>query len=1155
MDDSIVNIDASGSQLTLFDDALIAPKSRPREASAPRRSRQPAPDPAWPPHDRFPYNHPQSRQMVGALVLSELRRSHRPLIITGYTSLPMVIDLLAHYRVAQYDVRLRLLLGHEPQLQGRSAFRLSNSPIFSRELEDYWLSQGISVLKSVEVLAAIDFLQTSAVEVRISGDSVHPVHAKIYRADHAITLGSSNLSRNGMYSQLEANERHEIMEGERFREASLLAERIWETGRDYRQQLITLLQRLLRVVTWEEALARACAEILDGLWARRYTLADPLIDAPQLWPAQIQGVVQAMWLVDQVGSVLVADATGSGKTRLGAEILRAMTNRLWERGRVRNHIPVIVAPPRVLEDWERDTTSINLPTERYAHSLLSRNGKDKQQTRHDVLQRAQVLAIDEAHNFLNTTSNRSRTLLRCAPEHTLLLTATPLNRELSDLLTIINLLGPDNFDDDVINLVLAAAQVRPSIRGKTNTAISITADDIALLQRAIRQFTLRRTKRQFNQLIDQQPEAYRNRLDQPCRYPTTRAQYYATGETSDDQRLIFAIRRALDQITGMAFVHKNLRIPNSPYWRNHPDPERAWVESMLRSAKALASYHILAALRSSRIAALEHIYGTQVAWQECVGGSAPLKQTSPTGNLHLRVGELGGTLPTNMLALTDLPSILIDPDAHRQACQRDAQIYHTIGKIIGGISDRREQTKAQLIADLLDRHKLLIAFDARPITLHDIGRRLENQGVRICIATAERPQDAKKVMEEFRLGSQTSGIAALCTDAMSESINLQAASAIVHLDLPTVVRRLEQRDGRLNRMDSNHQIVESWLPQDSEAFAPTNGEELIYRRYRMVETLLGGNVVLPDTPDEPESDEDEAETEVAEAQSATLITPESIVRRREERDNLLEMVPDAFSPVRALVIGPQALVAPATYEHYRRGQARVVSSVAAVNAPHPWVFFCLAGSDTGAPRFLLMIGDEETPRTALDDVCGHLRERLGASTIQRTFDRAAAQQLNTYLEKLKIQEELLLPRKKQRALAEMRIILRSYRPASKRRRRARTEPIENEETLVDRHAVINTLLDLLDNRVERYASDGRPITADLGVLAERWLQLIRPAWVEVAKSSRRKIVLLRDLRGHLVENPIATDDLEQLLVDDGLWAKPLDERLVAAIVGVSDVAD
>lgn len=909
-----------------------------------------------------------------------------------------------------------------------------------------------------------------------------------------------------------------------------------------------MLRQLLRAVDWEEALARACAEILDGLWARRYTLADPLDRAPKLWPAQAQGVAQAMWLVEQVGSVLVADATGSGKTRLGAEILRAMVNRLWAGGRIRNHVPVVVAPPRVLEDWERDTTAINLAIERYPHTLLSRSG-ERRQARRELLQRAQVLAIDEAHNFLNTGSNRARTLLRATPEHTLLLTATPLNRELSDLLTIINLLGPDNFDDHIIDLLLQAAQVRPS-RTAPNQHLPIGPEDITLLQRAIRKFMLRRTKRHFNALIDQEPGAYTNRLGRQCRYPQTIANYYDTGETEQDQRWIAAIQRALDQLNGMAFIHKTLRVPDTPRWRNQPDAERVWVTSMLKGAKALAAYHVLAALRSSRLAALEHLIGTNAAWSELgLGDTAPLKQNAQTGNLHDRVIELGGILPASELQLTDLPAILCDPEAHKQACERDATIYDTIVKIILQISDQREATKADLIVTLLKQHDLLLAFDARPITLHAIARRLAERGIEVRIATAEREQDCERVMREFRLGSTEKGIIALCTDAMSESINLQAASAIIHLDLPTVVRRLEQRDGRMSRMDSDHPVVESWLPRDSEAFAPRSGEEMIYRRYRMVRTLLGGNVTLPGDPADLEEPDTDEELEIP--ANADVIQPENVVEAHERRERQLDALPDAFSPVRSLISGDRAIVPRSVYQHYRHVQARVVSSVAAVRADQPWIFLCLAGSEHGAPRFVFMSAEGVPPLIAVEDVCDRLRILLGPQTIRRTYDTLASEQLSMYLERLNRAEEQLLPLRKQRALAEMRGILPTYRPRNTRSRRKRDNAL-TEVTDPARVEVVDALLDLLNGVRIRQSTDGRRIMPDLNALADRWLLLIRPAWPIVARSSRRKILLLRDLHDHLIANPVETSDLESLLLEDGLWTQPLDERVVAAIVGVVD---
>jgi hypothetical protein len=73
---------------------------------------------------------------------------------------------------------------------------------------------------------------------------------------------------------------------------------------------------------------------------------------------------------------------------------------------------------------------------------------------------------------------------------------------------------------------------------------------------------------------------------------------------------------------------------------------------------------------------------------------------------------------------------------------------------------------------------------------------------------------------------------------------------------------------------------------------------------------------------------------------------------------------------------------------------------------------------------------------------------------------------------------------------------------------------------------------------------------DLGLLAERWLALIHPVWEAVRKETRSKILLLRHLRGYLRRHPPTTEALDQLLRQDGLWVQPLDERVVAAIVGV-----
>ena len=86
----------------------------------------------------------------------------------------------------------------------------------------------------------------------------------------------------------------------------------------------------------------------------------------------------------------------------------------------------------------------------------------------------------------------------------LLFTATPINRGASDLLQLVGLLGADNFDDDTLD------GPRPT-RAPTGRIDAVSSSDKqALLRREIQRFTVRRTKTMFNELVDADPDAYRN---------------------------------------------------------------------------------------------------------------------------------------------------------------------------------------------------------------------------------------------------------------------------------------------------------------------------------------------------------------------------------------------------------------------------------------------------------------------------------------------------------------------------------------------------------------------------------------------------------------------------------------------------------------------
>jgi len=115
------------------------------------------------------------------------------------------------------------------------------------------------------------------------------LHAKLYIGEEAVTVGSGNFTGAGFIRQLEANARFGRRTDEsRYNELVQIAANYWDVAVPCAEQLIDLLRTLLQVVTWQEALARACAELLEGEWASRYVAGDHAYD--QLWPARLYGL-------------------------------------------------------------------------------------------------------------------------------------------------------------------------------------------------------------------------------------------------------------------------------------------------------------------------------------------------------------------------------------------------------------------------------------------------------------------------------------------------------------------------------------------------------------------------------------------------------------------------------------------------------------------------------------------------------------------------------------------------------------------------------------------------------------------------------------------------------------------------------------------------
>ena len=1053
----------------------------------------------WPTADRFPLN--IDRYSVKDVVIPDLKESKSPLLLTGFTGLDQLMDFCCEDYSFDTGNQVRILIGHEPFSSRRETFSVNRNDL-TAEAEAYWLERGISLVYSAKVIKMIELLKQGKIQTRFVPGSKR-LHAKIYLGDHAATVGSSNYTYPGLEGQIEANARFtQAKDTKRFEELRSITENYWTLGRNYRDQLIALLEKLLKVVTWQEALARACAELLEGEWAEKYLRGTYLAGSGSLWPSQKQGIAQALSILSNQGSVLIADATGAGKTRMGTYLIGALQDHIVRSGRIRQGTGLMICPPSVEANWEGEAIQSGVALKTFSHGKLSSQRAKGHGMTLDALRRAQILCVDEGHNFLNFKSQRTQQLLRNMADHVMLLTATPINKSVIDLLRMVDMLGADNLSDSILKAF-------KKMLGTKNLNRQLSEEELEELRKEIRRFTVRRTKRQLNRLVDRNPEAYKDVKGNKCRFPKHNPKTYPLNEPKADRDLARQVRELADGFYGVTHFVNLIYMPE--ILKRQGLTEEQYLKGRLKSAKKLARYLVMSSLRSSRAALMEHIDGTDKAidFYKLSGFTKQAK----SGNITEQIIRITDKLPEKELHI-DLPVWLSDVKEHTKACEHDLKLYEEILKCVKKMSDTREKAKAELLCKLLKSNNLLLAFDSRPISLAYIDSLISGKtGIETHLAWGSAGSDRGKVIEDFAFGSKKKNIIALCSDSMSEGLNLQQASCMVHLDMPSVVRVAEQRAGRVDRMDSPHKQIEVFWPEDADEFALTSDERFI-ERYETVEQLLGSNMPLPDS---------------MKNEKPKIVKPDEIIKAAEEEQSHWDGIDDAYAPIRSIIEGDKAIIPYEIYEKYRHITHKILSRVSLVKSKSPWALFCLTAGSFEAPTWVMVTGLNGDPATELSEICLRLRERLSAGVEDMKLDERTAKILNHFLSKLSLCERKLLAKKKQRALDELETILIKLMRITK-----------NEKTI--EHLI--HLEKMLKNPLPHYQPDWDTV-------ASKWLDVIRPVWFERLSSKRSKPLLLADIRKDLLDRPDwLIKQIEKHFKEFPLLQKP-DERIKACIIGVS----
>lgn len=735
----------------------------------------------------------------------------------------------------------------------------------------------------------------------------HPLHAKLYlcfRADpnNPITgfLGSSNLTFSGLSAQGELNV--DVLDHDATNKLTQ-----WFNDRWADRWCLDITDEL--------------ADIIDQSWARpdllspyyvylkmawhlseearesqhRFKLPKKLHE--ELFPFQRAAVLVAAGHLEKRGGVLLGDVVGLGKTFMATALARLMEDR-------HDLQTLILCPPNLAPMWKDYRSRYGLRGE--VMSLGKVVEELPKQIRH------RLVIVDESHNLRNREGSRYKAVrdyISQNAEYTVLLSATPFNKEFADVANQLRLFLSD--DDDL--------GVRPE-----RWLRDLTAEDIAHLQinpktlRAfqespfpddwrdlMRLFLVRRTRSFIEKHYAEKDEtkdryfityADGRRAYFPKRQPRTVKFDIDETDQTDQYAALFS-PAVVDTIGRLHLPRYGLQ----KYLHLHPMPppdaaEQVLLNDLNRAGKRLIGYvrtNLFKRLESCGHAFLHslqrHILRNHILLH-ALNQAKPLPIGTQLGDwldvsdteeteLALALEQTTGALATEadftsraaalyqLLATTQKskfrwvrPGLFSDELAEH--LRTDAEALRSILEKSGDWDATRDAKLKKLLHLVTKKHKgeKLLIFSQFADTVRYLERQFEAAQVSHLRAVTGDDPDPTAAAWAFSPRSNKRNYSAadetrvlLATDVLSEGQNLQDASIVVNFDLPWAIIRLIQRAGRVDRIGQEALTVTCYT------FLPADGvDRIINLRNRLRGRLKQSEEILG--TDETFFDEDEGKT-------------------------------------------------------------------------------------------------------------------------------------------------------------------------------------------------------------------------------------------------------------------------------------------------------
>lgn len=457
-----------------------------------------------------------NRRRVLSDVIKSVSKEYESLsIASGYWDLPgtsQIIDELSNYK------KIRLLIGREPLIPRHQQSAVEPDfpdEDFFKDLECLPATKiAMETVKKIKELK-----ERGVLEIKVYKKSF--LHAKCYifgdySTDKAVgIIGSSNFTEAGLVKNAELNtleSDHRIVTFKPSTEEQEVGhlfwfDQYWKNAVDWNGEFIRILEQSPSgdvLFSPYETYIRTLYELF------KEELEDDPTDIRstnglELHEFQKKNAQALLRRLNKYRFAMLSDSVGLGKTATAIEVIKHYTDSEEGKKRV-----VIISPKSIKEQWRKELVQWGVPN---LDPIVLQNPGEIERTKElDAIAGVSLFVVDESHNLRSSTGKRFEQIIAWLKQnpkaHVLMLTATPINNQLSDISNQI-LLGARGFSDifrfamkdkktkQTVNVTFdkAIQQLVKNIREDANKKNPIDFEEIRrIMAPIIRTFVVRRTR-------------------------------------------------------------------------------------------------------------------------------------------------------------------------------------------------------------------------------------------------------------------------------------------------------------------------------------------------------------------------------------------------------------------------------------------------------------------------------------------------------------------------------------------------------------------------------------------------------------------------------------------------------------------------------------